>query len=533
MKLAAAKFYLLAWQVASESDEDEAWVQLLTAIEGLESKDLEQVVAQVFDPRVEGVLLYRLGMALILEEDYDQAMDVLNAFVDRYPDHPDYPDAVDMIQTLTQRERFVPFTIGCVVPLSGPYALYGQRLLDGIELAMDHIGKAANGIPFQIFIEDSRSDSLVAVKSVESLDMKKVGVILGPMAASESAAGRSQSSGVPIFLFTQREALPDIGSYVFRNFITPEMQVRSLISFSVGELDMTRFAILYPRENYGLRYMNLFWDQVIEHGGVVTGVEAYDPSGTDFSKPIKKLVGIYFDIPSDLAVEGLPKKPFQPLTEMDLSDSERFYVTMDPVERITGIPLPRPTIDQLGRRVRNEEDQWYPIVDFDAVFIPDAPKKAGLVIPQLAYYDIRDVTLLGTNLWHSNTLLKMSGAYMKSSLIVDGFFDESENENVRDFVAAFTEAFHRVPGIVEAMAYDTAMMVFETMRKTATDSRRELKDAFLQITDYDGVTGRTAFLANGEADKQLTILTIGDGRFIQIHRTPKTELTTKDQPPSP
>jgi hypothetical protein len=70
-------------------------------------------------------------------------------------------------------------------------------------------------------------------------------------------------------------------------------------------------------------------------------------------------------------------------------------------------------------------------------FIPDAPKKAGLVIPQLAYYDIRDVYLLGTNLWNSKTLLEMSGDYMKSTLIVDGFFAESQSQRVKDFVAAF------------------------------------------------------------------------------------------------
>jgi branched-chain amino acid transport system substrate-binding protein len=100
----------------------------------------------------------------------------------------------------------------------------------------------------------------------------------------------------------------------------------------------------------------------------------------------------------------------------------------DPVERISGLPFDRDAINGLGRRSPERDDQWHPILDFDAVFIPDAPKKAGLVIPQLAYYDIRDVYLLGTNLWNSRTLLEMSGDYMKSTLIVDGFFAESQSE---------------------------------------------------------------------------------------------------------
>jgi ABC-type branched-subunit amino acid transport system substrate-binding protein len=168
-------------------------------------------------------------------------------------------------------------------------------------------------------------------------------------------------------------------------------------------------------------------------------------------------------------------------------------------------------------------------VDFDAVFIPDAPKKAGLVIPQLAYYDIRDVYLLGTNLWNSKTLLDMSGDYMKGTLIVDGFFAESQSQQVKDFVAAFQNAFGRVPGIIEAMAYDSAMVVFQTLRQTASDSRRDLKQALLQLADYDGVTGRTGFAPNGEAEKTLQMLRIKGGRFVQVQRTPEGEPVMEGQ----
>ena len=425
-----------------------------------------------------------------------------------------------MIHSLMERSRFTPFSVGCVLPLSGSYAIYGQRALNGIELALSQSGEGGSGVPFNIIVKDSRSDPGAAVKAVDQLDQQKVGAILGPMFASEAAAESAQARGIPILVFTQREGVPDIGTYVFRNFITPEKQVRSLVAVAVNELGVRRFAILYPEENYGWRYMNLFWDQVIEQGGVVNGVEAYDPGGTDFAKPIKKLAGIFYDVPSDLSEESIPRLG-PPLLSL-MTDPEPFQPNLidDPVERISGIPLDRDTIDSLGRRSPARDDQWHPIVDFDAVFIPDAPKKAGLVIPQLAYYDIRDVYLLGTNLWNSKTLLDMSGDYMKSTLIVDGFFAESQSKRVQDFVAAFHDAYSRVPGIIEAMAYDSAMMVFQTMRQTATDSRRDLKQALLHLSDYEGVSGRTGFAPNGEADQTLQVLRIKRGRFVQIHPPP-------------
>ncbi|BBO67548.1 hypothetical protein DSCA_14780 [Desulfosarcina alkanivorans] len=521
--LDAARSYYHALNAVSGEDADRVWTRFKKTAEQLSADDIQLMIAGVTDRRTMGFLLYRLSMAFILDENYDDAMDVLTAFVARFPDHPDYQDASDMIHSLTERARFTPFTVGCVLPLSGAYAIYGQRALNGIELALSQSGEAGNGIPFKLVIEDSRSDPGASVKAVDQLDEQKVGAILGPMSASETAAASAQARGIPILVFTQREGIPDIGTYVLRHFITPDLQVRALVSFAVEELGARRFAILYPEENYGRRYMNLFWDQVIEHGGVVNGVEAYDPAGTDFAKPIKKLAGIFYDVPGDLAEDGVPRlRP--PLLSL-MAGLEPFAPGLidDPVERISGIPLARDVIDGLGRRSPDRDDQWHPILDFDAVFIPDAPKKAGLVIPQLAYYDIRDVFLLGTNLWNSRTLLDMSGDYMKGTLIVDGFFAESQAPRVKNFVAAFRSAFGRGPGIIEAMAYDSAMMVFQTMRQTATDSRRALKEALLRLSDYEGVSGRTRFAPNGEADKTLQMLRIKRGRFVQVQRTPEAE----------
>ena len=407
--LEAARYYYRAWNTASGEDVEAAWTQLKRTAELLSADDLQQLISQVTDRRLMGLLLYRLGMAFILDEKYDDAMDVLKAFVERFPEHPDNPDASDMIRSLTERARFTPFTVGCVLPLSGSYAVFGQRALNGIEMALSHAGQNGGGIPFSILIEDSRSDPTAATKAVEQLDQQRVGAILGPMSAAEAASESAQARGIPILVFTQRDGIPDIGSYVFRNFITPQMQVRSLVSFAVEELGARRFAILYPDENYGQRYMNLFWDQVINYDGVVNAVERYDPEGTDFAKPIKKMAGIFYDVPEDLRVTSIPR--LQPLRLPFMEDASRDGrdVIADPVERISGLPLDREAIDNLGRHHSDREDQWHPVVDYDAVFIPDAPKKAGLIIPQLAYYDIRDVFLLGTNLWNSDTLLEMSG----------------------------------------------------------------------------------------------------------------------------
>ncbi len=514
--LDAARIRYGIWQTASGEHEAVAWTDFKHAVEQLGSDDLQQLITQVTEQRPLGLMLYRLGMAFILDEKYDDALDALNAFVERFPDHPHYQDASDMILSLVERARFTPFTIGCVLPLSGPYAIFGQRALNGIELALNQIGATGEGIPFRLIVRDSRSDSVAAAAAVDALDQQKVGAILGPMSAAESASSAAQSRGIPIIVFTQREGVPDIGPYVLRNFITPHMQVRSLVAYAVEMLGAKRFAILYPDENYGWRYMNLFWDQVLEKGGVVNAIEAYDPASTDFANPIKKMAGLFYDIPRDLEKSSMPAVDRSSSMGLPFDEPQSRQVIDDPVERLSGLPLERRVIDDLTRPYSGRDDQWHPIVDFDAVFIPDAPKKAGLVIPQLAYYDIRDVYLLGTNLWNSRTLLEMSGEYMKGTVITDGFFADSQSQAVQDFVAAFQNTYGSAPGFIEAVAYDSAMLLLQTMRRTATDSRRDLKQALLHIDAFDGVAGRTVFEPNGEADKTLYMLQIQRGRFVEV-----------------
>mgnify|MGYP000287749782 CR=1 FL=1 len=55
-----------------------------------------------------------------------------------------------------------------------------------------------------------------------------------------------QQMGIPIITLTQKDNIPEIGDKVFRNFITPKMQVQTLSSFSVESLGLFRFAILSP-----------------------------------------------------------------------------------------------------------------------------------------------------------------------------------------------------------------------------------------------------------------------------------------------
>ena len=334
---------------------------------------------------------------------------------------------------------------------------------------------------------------------MQELIEEKVAAIIGPIVTAEVAAAEAQANGIPIITLTQKDNITSIGDYVFRNFITPEMQVKALTDFTTNTLGLNRFAILYPDETYGITFMNLFWDRLLENGGKIVGVESYNPQHTDFADPIKKLVGLYYDIPEDL------------------KEADQWSGEEDENQRDADLLLDQDNPNQ-NRERSAEDEEPEAIVDFDAIFIPDSPRTAGLIIPQLAFYDVKDIYLLGTNLWHSDTLIQMATKYVQGAIMPDGFFTGSSASVVQDFVQIFEETYQEKPGFIEAVVYDSAMMVFGVLNQPNLRFKSELKNELLNMAVFSGITGPTYFDENGDAQKQLYLLRVKGKKFVELEQ---------------
>lgn len=465
--------------------------KLQEAIARLGAADIAILVNHPDESLPMDFLMFQLGLNYALEEKYDDALTALDEFLERYPEHENRILAESLIEEIKKNAVFNRYTIGCLLPLSGPYEIFGSRALKGIELALALFSSKSDTPPINIIVKDTGADPDKTIAALEELYHERVAAILGPIVTSEIAGRDAQQMGIPIITFTQKDNIPEIGDKVFRNFITPKMQVQAIVSFTVESLGLERFAILYPDETYGLAYMNLFWDQLLESGGKVVGVESYRPEQTDFMDPIKKLVGIYYQLPEDLKPENFPE-----INENSAQANEENRET------------------ELKKDEGDEEP--VPIVDFDAVFIPDAPGKVGLIVPQLAYFDIKDVFLLGTNLWHSDSLIKIAHQYVQGALMTDGFFAQSTSPQVQEFVKFYEETYQETPDFVSAVVYDSAMMLFDIVGRPHIRYRTDIRDELLNLVNFPGVTGNTRFDENGEVQKKMHLLKIQGKRFVEL-----------------
>ena len=498
----AVSYYIMALRKSKDMEKDSIVKKLKDAIRGFEPQDIVALIDQVKGDTLKGYLLFQLGLNYTEEERYDEALNILTAFIEKFPEHENIQQAKRLISSINKRSVYSRYTIGCLLPLSGPYKIYGNGALKGIQLAFNQFNAKNPQRSIKIIVKDTASDSAKSEIAVKELFEENVAAIIGPVVTSGSAARKAQNYGIPIITLTQKDDIPEIGEYVFRNFITPEMQVKALVSYAAEELGLKSYAILYPDEKYGRTFMNLFWDEVIAHEGKVVGVESYRPDGTDFADPIKKLVGLYYEVPEELK---------------NIDETAKEKETNEAIENIAETLL-SPLDEKSENWDIKENEESEAIVDFDAVFIPDAPKKSGLIIPQLAFYDVKDTYLFGTNLWHSENLIDMTYKHAQGAIMPDGFFAESKSENVKQFVDSYNEIFHQKPGFIEAAAYDTALILFQIVSRPDVRFRSVIKNELKRLDGFQGITGLTSFDHNGDAIKNLYLLQIRGQRFVELER---------------
>ena len=461
--------YLMGLSQLGDTDTAKVMVKIESAANRIESKVVINLLRRYQRVLPVPDLIYRLGVSKFKIKMYEDAKGLLSELVKRYPKHENVQKSKSLIQEIDKKFIFRRHTIGCLLPLSGSHKIYGDKMLRCIELALARFALQRDYPQIKLIVKDTESDSDTAVSAVKELSAERVGAIIGPVSACDGAAMQAQKERIPIVTFSQKDNITDMGDYVFRNFITPKDQVNALVSYTTGRLGLSRFAILHPDDRYGNLFMTLFQEEVSTYQGEIVAIEPYQPGQTDFAETIKKLAG-----------------------------------------------FSQKTHDSLERRDRRTAlTQVQPVVDFEAIFIPDGPSTSGLIIPQLAYYDVVGVQLMGTNIWHSKRLIEMAQQFVQNAIMVDGFFSESKSQKVKDFVKDFEAIFEEKPGFIEAVAYDTAMMLFGLICRNDIQSRIELKNELMNIKNFTGVTGTTSFNSTRDAKRELYVLQVkGDG-FVE------------------
>jgi ABC-type branched-subunit amino acid transport system substrate-binding protein len=481
------------------------------------------------------VLTMKLARVHLHLRDMASSSEMAQRYLQRYPTGRYATQANSLQQALASRLIVAPKSVGVLLPLSGEYAAYGKRALTAMKLGFGVVVKPeeppaepeldpATGEPvvrkkkatkldesfstplgLKIIVKDTAGEAAKAAAHVKDLvERDHVIALLGDILLETSlpAALAAEDAGVPLLNLSRRDGVPEAGPWSYRLALTARKQAQALVALAVDGIGMKRFAIMYPKHSFGIELMNELWNELDKRHAEVTAVESYAHDQTTFTAEAKSLVG------RGTAGSG----------EVAQCRAEAAHIGNE------------------YRRKKAAEgcgDLAKPIVDFEALFIPDSYRNVSFVIPALVAEDVlvtndrrtveayrkttsntnvRPVQLLGVSMWNDPELGRRLGRQIDGAIFVDGFDAQDGTPVVQKFLKAFDEAHGSRPQLVEAQAHDGAALMSALL--TGAKTRDQLRAALAAAKDFPGVTGLIRFDEHGDSATTLRFFQV-DGDHIE------------------
>ena len=415
--------------------------------------------------------LLKLAALLFDQRKYPEAIAAGKDLLIRFPANSERTRAEMIVSEATAKLTAPRYSIGVLVPQTGQAAFFGDRVLKGIRLAVlaYNIKDAENRV--ELVVRDTEGSADKAASAFAELKAQNVVAVIGPLLTKEveAVAPALAKAQVPVFTPTASgSGLTDLSPWIFRNALTNGMQASTAAQYALRS-NYKKFAIFHPDDPYGRDLARQFIKDMGRNAEIIASI-GYPPEANDFGPYIKRLIEIEFR-------------------------SQKIAIPED---------------DQERKRLF----QYY-VPTFDAVYLPGYAEKVGLLIPQLAFYNITGKPLIGSNNWHSPDLIERAGSHVEGAVFVDGFYPESQDPAIKTVIEAYRTAYQEEPDVLAAQAYDAAMLILSLL-KERRDTPAAIKEGLLATKNFAGISGTASFQGSGEAQKQLFLIRIENGKFVQV-----------------
>jgi len=328
---------------------------------------------------------------------------VMNArnFSSEYPDSEYKPELEALMEMLSPQKGIFPNKIGCILPLTGNYELFGKNVLSGINLAVRIFNSLNPKQQITLVIKNNNGEAEMTKKCLEILAIKE-GVIgvLGPVLSVNAKAILKSADAFEIPVFSPTASAPELAGkskYFMRNCITLKQQLDQLIEFSLNELNIRNFVLLYPENKYGYLVLEITDRMNKNIADISLHPIVYPPESTDFKDQIAK------------------------------------------INEIENRPI--------------------------GIIITDTANNASMISSQIAFYEIEDYQLLGINTWNSPDVFNNGEQFVQGGIFCDNFNKYDKSAASSYFLEQFIKEYAIEPDYMQAQAYDTAIMIMQQIKK--------------------------------------------------------------------
>ncbi len=186
----------------------------------------------------------------------------------------------------SQEEKYLK--IGAILPLSGPAAIWGESIRNGMELAKQEL--TAKNLSIKIIYEDSQAKPSVGLSAYNKLVQEDhVNMIVSAFSrVSVPLISLVNQDRVPLVMtLVSAKGVTTKSPYAFR-FYSPEKDYAAP-SFEVLRKGYTSIGLLYLNDEYGTSVAQAIRDKAVESNILILIEESFEPETTDFRTQLLKI----------------------------------------------------------------------------------------------------------------------------------------------------------------------------------------------------------------------------------------------------
>lgn len=381
-----------------------------------------------------------------------------------------------------------------LLPLTDPkYSAIAAQVQEAFSLGYEQAAGTAS-----LQFGDSGSTAESVTSAMEDAVLKQGAMVLvGPLLSAQAVPAAETAEALRVPLLTISRALEDasVFDFVFQARPTVADEIEALLAHVMDVEQRTTFASFAPDTTYGRHAVALFTQGVEARGGAVTVSGFYAPDSTD------------------------------------MLDDARTLGRKDYEERASEFREIKRNIEENGGDP--SKAVLPPVLDFQALFLPDRASRVPLACAALAYEefplgdfqpdkDAERIPLLGLSGWNHPSLINSGGPYVRGSLFVDAFITPGEGSPwaltpfTQSFVDLYRTSFERTPSTFEAVVADTARLIATATIQGESEPHSFLND-LMAVSLEDSVTGvRRVDSETHHMERDLKLLSLDANHLLLV-----------------
>jgi branched-chain amino acid transport system substrate-binding protein len=193
-----------------------------------------------------------------------------------------------------EEEEVIQF--GAVLPLTGPYQIYGQSIKKGIECALAEM-QAREDFPHKVAVAilDSEGDPELAKQLLDDQFDNGVFAVIGGVTTAEALAMVSEADEEQRVLISPSASSPEltgISKNFYRVFPSDSREGTTMGNFAARKLQIENVVIITKEDPFARGIQEVFKTEFERNGGQVLEVIEYPQGAADFSGFIDRVITV-------------------------------------------------------------------------------------------------------------------------------------------------------------------------------------------------------------------------------------------------